>query len=223
MEFGLEAASLFGRLALDQLRPCPKLSVEQRLAMLPLDNAPVARAVAISWDDHQVPFIGADNDDDLAVALGVVHAHLRLAQIELMRRLAQGRVSEIAGRFGVVIDRLVRTFDIARAVPRILETMPATTRQWLEGFVRGINHVIDHAPKRPREFSLLNMNPTHFSVGDIVTLGRLIAADVNWLVWVRLLQYRSDPDWPLLWRKLLRHDLLSLWSEPTADIASHLA
>jgi penicillin G amidase len=222
MAFGLEAASLFGRLALDQLRPRRKLSIEQRLAMLPLDSAPVVRAVAISWDEHQIPFIEAESDHDLAVALGAVHAHLRLAQIELMRRLAQGRVSEIAGRLGVGIDRLVRTFDIARAVPRILETMPTSTRHWLEGFVRGINHVIDHAPKHPREFSLLNMNPAHFGVGDIVTLGRLIAADVNWLVWMRLLQYRSEPDWPLLWQKLLRHDLVSVSSDRNAGTASAL-
>src|ERR1700680_672726 len=125
MAFGFEAATLFGRLALDHLWPRRKLSIEQRLAMLPLHSAPVSRAVAISWDNHQVPFIEADSDEDLAVALGVVHAHLRLGQIELMRRLAEGRVSEIIGRRGVEIDRLVRTFDIARAVPQILENLPA--------------------------------------------------------------------------------------------------
>ena len=29
-----------------------------------------------------------------------------------------------------------------------------------------------------------------------------MSADVNWLVWLRLLRFRSDPDWPTLWRKL---------------------
>jgi len=196
--------------------------MEQRLAMLPLEGAPLSRAVAISWNDYQVPFIEADSEEDLAVALGVVHAHLRLGQIELTRRLALGRISEVVGRRGIDIDRLVRTFDIARAVPQILETMPVKTRNWLESFVRGINHVVDRAPERPREFSLLNIAAARFSVSDIVTLGRLIAADVNWLVWMRLLKYRNDPDWPRLWRRLLLHDLLSVSSDRNAGFASGL-
>src|SRR6266850_1256945 len=134
------AANLFCRLALASARPHAARSLEERLAMLPLQNAPVSQPVTIYWDDHQIPFIEARTDEDLAAALGIVHAHLRLGQMELMRRLAQGRVSEMVGRLGLGLDRLVRTFDIGRAVPQILASMPAETRSWLEGFARGINH-----------------------------------------------------------------------------------
>src|SRR5258707_3967949 len=132
MSFGRygAAASLFCRLALANARPHPKRSLQERLAMLPLRNAPVSRPVTIYWDDHQIPFIEAQSDEDLAAALGIVHAHLRLGQMELMRRLAQARLSEVAGRFGLGLDRLVRTFDIGRAVPQILTAMPAETRSW---------------------------------------------------------------------------------------------
>ena len=205
------AANLFCRLALASVRP-RKRSLEERLAMLPLKDAPVSRPVTIFWDDHQIPFIEAETDDDLAAALGIVHAHLRLGQMELMRRLAQGRVSEMVGQFGLGLDRLVRTFEIARAVPEILAGMPTETRAWLDAFARGINHCQDHAAQLPGEFSLLGLKPEPWTVSELVTLGRLIAADVNWIVWLRLLKFRGRPDWPQLWQRLLRHDTLSFQS-----------
>jgi penicillin amidase len=207
------AANLFCRLALANARPHPARSLEERLAMLPLKGAPVSQPVTITWDDHQIPFIEAQTDEDLAAALGIVHAHLRLGQMELMRRLAQGRVSEMVGRLGLGLDRLVRTFNIGCAVPQILTSMTAETRSWLETFARGINHCLDHAPERPREFALLDLKREPWSVCDLVTLGRLIAADVNWIVWLRLLKFRGLADWPQLWQRLLHHDTLSFQSD----------
>ena len=206
------AASLFIRLAVADARALRKRSLQERLAMLPIAGAPVSQPVRIHWDSHQIPFIEAESDEDLAAALGIVHSHLRLGQMELMRRLAQGRISETIGRLGLDADRLIRTFDIARAVPRIIAAMPEQTRSWLEAFARGINHVLDHAPERPREFALLDLKPEPWTIADIVTLGRLIAADVNWIVWLRLLKFRGAPGWPLLWKKLLSHDMLSFAS-----------
>jgi penicillin amidase len=217
------AANLFCRLALKNARPHPTRSLQERLAMLPLKGAPVSRPVTICWDDHQIPFIEAQTDEDLAAALGIVHAHLRLGQMELMRRLAQGRVSEMAGRFGLDLDRLIRTFDIGRAVPQILAAMPAETRTWLAGFARGINHCLDHAPERPREFAVLDLKRESWSIADVVMLGRLIAADVNWIVWLRLLKFRASPDWPQLWRRLLHHDTLSFQSGNGAGAISDSA
>src|SRR5262249_45674689 len=94
-------------------------SLEKRLAMLPNRDAPLVRPVVVYWNENQVPFIESETDEDLATALGIVHAHLRLAQIELMRRFSQGRLSEILGEFGLDLDRFARTFDVGRATPEI--------------------------------------------------------------------------------------------------------
>lgn len=190
--------------------PRRRLSLEQRLTMLPLENAPISRPVAIYWDRNQVPFIEADTDADLATTLGIVHAHLRLAQMELMRRVSQGRLSEVIGRFGLEIDKFARTFDVGRATPAILEMMPSETRIWLECFARGINHYLSYCRQLPAEFRVLGLGREPWSSADIVTLGRLVAADVNWIVWVRLLRFRKTEHWPVLWQRLLRHDTLSL-------------
>ena len=213
------AARLFCRFAAAGLKVHRKRSLKDRLAMLPLHGAPIAHPVDIYWDAHQIPFVDAQTDDDLAAALGIVHAHLRLGQMELMRIIAKGRVAEAVGGFGLPIDRLVRIFDIGRAVPDIIAGLPGETRSWLVGFARGINHCAAHAPEPPLECAVLGLKFEPWSLADIVLLGRLIAADVNWIVWLRLLKFRDDPEWPQLWQKLLRHDTLSFESGNASGIA----
>ena len=219
---GADTLTLLWRLARDYLRKQPQLDVRQRLAMIPLEGAPVSRPVRISWDDHQIPFIEAESDEDLAVALGVMHAHLRLAQLEVMRRASHGRTSELLGRRALVIDRMVRTFDIGRAVPQIIASMPEATRMWLEAFVRGINHMLDRGTV-PRELTLLAVPKEPWTSADVVTLGRLVSADVNWLVWMRILRLRGRHDWPQLWRDFCSADMLSVLPGESGQISDLLA
>jgi len=219
---GADSLTLLWRLARDYLRKPAALDVRQRLAMLPLKGAPVGSPVRIRWDDHQVPFIDAASDEDLAVALGVVHAHLRLAQIEVMRRASRGRLAELLGRRALMIDKLVRTFDIARAVPQIIASMPPATLTWLDGFVRGINHVVEHGAA-PRELSLLGVANEPWTPADVVTVGRLVSADINWLVWMRILRFRGRRDWPQLWRDFCSADMLSVRPGETGEISDLLA
>jgi penicillin amidase len=213
---GRDTRILILRLLRDFFQSLDQLPVAERLAMIPLANAPVSRPVNVWWDEHQVPFIEAESDADLAVALGIVHAHLRLAQMELVRRASHGRLSELVGRRGLTIDRLVRTFDIARAAPQILAEMPQATRLWLEGFARGINHVIAHG-QAPREFHLFELNNEYWSAADVVVLGRLISADVNWLVWQRIFPLRGRADWPRLWRDFCTADMLSVGADESGN------
>jgi len=188
-------------------------TLEERLAMLPRTGLPMERRVAIRWNQHQVPFIEAETDNDLAVALGIVHAHLRLGQLELMRRLAQGRVSEMIGSIGIEVDRLLRTLDVGRAVPATLAAMPSATRAWLDSFVRGLNHYLMRAAALPLEFDLFGLRREFWSITDILALGRLISVDVNWIVSFRLGKFPGDADWPLLWRRLLQADNISCWAD----------
>jgi penicillin G amidase len=132
-------------------------ALEERLAMLPREALPLEKQVVIHWNQHHVPFIEAMTDRDLAVALGIVHAHLRLGQLELMRRIARGRLSELVGPSGLAVDQLLRTLDVGRAVPEVLAAMPAATRTWLEAFVEGLNHQLMQVRPLPAEFDLFSL------------------------------------------------------------------
>lgn len=187
----------------------PVISVRSRLQMLPHKGLPLRESVLIHWDEHQIPFIEARNDEDLAAALGLVHAHLRLGQLEMMRRASQGRIAEAIGPAAVEVDRVLRMLHLGRAAPEILTTMPAETRRWLEAFLRGLNHYLSHAAVLPHEFEMFGLGREPWTLADILTLGRLVSADVNWLVWFQLLKFREEVDWSGLWRRICEHDVLS--------------
>ncbi|MGH6819842.1 MAG: penicillin acylase family protein, partial [Methylocella sp.] len=187
--------------------------------MIPQESIPIVSPVTIHWNDRQIPFIEANSDEDLAVALGLVHAHLRLAQLEVMRRVALGRVAEMIGPLGIEIDRSLRLMSFGRAVPKIIATLSEPTRIWAEGFIRGINHHLVHTAKQPHEFKVLGITPEPWTLTDLFTLARLHAADITWLVWSRLLRVRArmDPkEWATLWPRLLASDTPSTFAA-TAD------
>ncbi|MBV8408190.1 MAG: penicillin acylase family protein, partial [Alphaproteobacteria bacterium] len=152
------------------------IDLATRLAALPLRNAPFEQPCTIRWNDHAVPFIEAANDHDLAAALGLVHTHLRLGQMELLRRVAHGRLSEMVGAVAVPIDHTIRIIDLARVVPEILRQLPHETRAWIDAYASGINHVLENAPL-PHEFALFDLKREPWQAADILTLGRLLSFD----------------------------------------------
>jgi len=204
-------------------RPAPA-DISARLAMLPLAGAPVAHPVSISWDAHQIPFVTAESDTDLAAALGVVHGHLRLGQIDLMRRLSQGRVSELIGPLGVELDRTIHLIDLSRAVPGIIASLPPATLAWAKAFVAGLNHAVAASPL-PYECRLLGVRPAPFTLADFFTLARLVSADISWMVGARLLrvQARAGAGWAALWPKLLAGGAPPTLDDPDDAAADLLA
>src|SRR5512139_2677307 len=71
-------------------------------------------SVEIIRDRWGIPHIYAANTHDVFFAQGFVHAQDRLWQMELNRRTATGRLSELFGEVALDTDRAVRTFGFAR-------------------------------------------------------------------------------------------------------------
>src|SRR3978361_429765 len=80
---------------------------------------------------------------DAAAAMGFVHARDRMFQMELMRRAASGRLSEIAGPAALPIDRMMRTLGLRQHAIADFSTLPGDTRLILEAYARGVNSWID--------------------------------------------------------------------------------
>src|SRR6478752_7731115 len=70
--------------------------------------------IDIGFDADGIPRIHATSATDAAAALGFVHARDRLFQMDMMRRFASGRLSEIAGPATLNLDRSMRTFGLRR-------------------------------------------------------------------------------------------------------------
>jgi penicillin amidase len=199
-------------------------SLEQRLKAFPTRDLPLSAPVAIHWNDHQVPFIEASTDQDLAFALGMVHAHLRLAQMTMLLRIAQGRLAESAGPLAVDIDHSLRILNFARGAAEFEASMPPETRAFVEDFVNGLNYYqgLLKDDELPHEFHVLALKRELWSVRDVLTIGRLAGTDINWLGYFSLLKLRERPDWRELYARILKAGGDSMASFDSADQAGLL-
>ena len=185
------------------LTPLPdKVSTKARLATIPIAGAPISAPVKIHWSAQQVPFVEAQSDADLAVTLGIVHAHLRLGQMELARHLVRGRISEMGGPLARDLDKSLRVLNFGRGAEATLEIMPADTRAWVDGFVSGVNHYIENVEELPHEYRVLGLKREPWTAEDVIAVGRLGSTDVNWLIWFGMLSLRERSDWPELWARI---------------------
>ncbi len=72
------------------------------------DIANISRPTTVYFDEYGVPHIYAETQKDAMTTLGYVHAQDRLWQMELMRRIAPGRLSEIFGNPVLKTDKFLR-------------------------------------------------------------------------------------------------------------------
>ncbi len=196
----LTGASLFLAVGCRALFP-KTVSGEARLATFPTTNLPLDAPVTIYWNEYLVPYIVAETDRDLAFTLGLFHGHFREAQMEILRKISQGRIAEMAGPPGAALDEALRRLDFGKAAAESLALMPAASRDWLEAYVEGVNCAISRNPTRPPESGLLGLDREPFTAVDLLTFGRLAGTDVNWLTFFTLLDERESPDF----REVLEH------------------
>lgn len=112
--------------------------------------------VTITFDQYDIPRIRAANLADAATALGYVHARDRMFQMDLMRRVASGRLAAIAGPQALPLDREMRTLGLRRAAEADYAVLPPPTRILLQAYARGVNAFIAaHGRFSAPEFLLL--------------------------------------------------------------------
>jgi penicillin amidase len=95
--------------------------------------------IEVVRDTANVPHIFADQDEDVFFGLGYVHAQDRFWQMSMMRRTAQGRLSEIFGPDTVHIDTYMRHLDLYSTAVRSLSVQSPETLAALNAYARGVN------------------------------------------------------------------------------------
>lgn len=135
-----------------------------------LDLPGLHEPVSVFYDAWGVPHIDAQNDADAYRALGYIHAQERLFQMDMLRRIGAGRLSEIFGIESLDTDRFFRSLGInrfARGYAAYLETQADEPHvQLIHAYQDGINQYIDHGGQ-PLEYSMLLTRPDYFSTEDI--------------------------------------------------------
>lgn len=147
----------------------------------------LAARVEILRDRWGVPHVYAQSDDDAYYALGWVHAQDRLFQMELSRRVAQGRLSELLGPSTLRSDRLFRTMDFHGVGRRMLARARPEIRSALAAYARGVNAWVAALDRRlPPEFTLLGADFEPAQPDDFIGL-------LGYMTWGLNYSWHFDP------------------------------
>lgn len=99
----------------------------------------ITAPVEIVRDNANVPHIFGETDADVYFALGYAHAQDRLWQMTMLRRTAQGRLSELFGERTVGIDEVLRRFDLYTLAVSSVASQDAQTKSALDAYSAGVN------------------------------------------------------------------------------------
>lgn len=152
-------------------------TIEGRLNLVGLNQE-----VIVIRDDKGIPKITAQNDSDLYKAQGFIHAQDRLFQMDLARRQASGRLSEVVGKAAIENDKKFLIFSLRRAAEKSYEIYSDEAKKVLQDYADGVNAFIEYAKsknKLPYEFTLLGYQPEKWTPIDSLTIGKYMAYDLG--------------------------------------------
>ncbi len=144
----------------------------------------ITAPVEIVRDRHAVPHIFGETEEDVYFGLGYAHAQDRLWQMTILRRTAQGRLSELFGEATFEIDHLLRALDIygvARAmVPNQSDRTQAAMRAYADGVNARLAEVQDEALGRGSpEFFIFSRAIAPWTPADSVAVNRIMALQLT--------------------------------------------
>lgn len=138
-----------------------------------LKSDKILSKVEIERNRWGVPFIRAERIEDLFFAIGFVHAQDRLYQMELWRRMAQGRLSEIFGRATLDSDIAQKIAFVEESLGRTMDKTNPRIKKLIEHYSSGINYFIE-TQNLPIEFKILNYSPEKWSAKDSLSILKIM-------------------------------------------------
>lgn len=157
--------------------------------------AGISAPVEIVRNNDNVPHIFGQTDEDVFYALGFAHAQDRLWQMTMLRRTAQGRLSEIFGPATVKVDELMRRLDLYGLALQSTEVQDAATLRALEAYAAGVNAWIEEVNTGARgrgapEFFLFEPEISVWAPADSIAILKLMALQLSSAVQTEVLRAR---------------------------------
>jgi penicillin amidase len=132
--------------------------------------------VDVRFDAFGIPHVFARSDEDAWRAVGFLQARDRLWQMELYRRAASGRLSEVLGAATVVIDQRFLTLGFRQAAEEEWARTPANIRTAFERYASGVNAAMAVPRGRlPLEHQLLGLAPEPWTPVDSLAISKLFS------------------------------------------------
>ena len=169
-------------------------AASRRVARPPRGPIPVHGVdgpVSVAFDDYGVPHIRAESDADAFFAHGFCHALDRFFQMDMLRRVLSGRLSEVVGQRGlgdlgstVSADHLMRVLDLRGSAQRVVEAGEDEDRRLLRAYAAGVNQGLQRVVRRRRsvEHKLLRLRLQPWTLTDsvLVAKGMSLGLSFKW-------------------------------------------
>lgn len=159
--------------------------------------AGIAAPVEIVRDNHNVPHIYGETDRDSFFGLGFVHAQDRLWQMTMMRRAAQGRLSEIFGARAYETDEFLRRVDLYRLAEDAVPYQGLEEQLALQSYADGVNAWIEiirseALGRGAPEFFLFPSEIQAWKPADSIALMKLMSLKLSGQLGAEILRARTS-------------------------------
>ncbi|MBM2577080.1 penicillin acylase family protein [Jannaschia sp. Os4] len=144
----------------------------------------IAAPVEIVRNTHDVPHIFGESEADVFFGLGYAHAQDRLWQMTLLRRTAQGRLSEVFGDATIRTDELLRRLGLYRAAQASVAAQDPQTMAMLRAYADGVNarlRVVNEGAegRGAPEFFLFEPSIAPWTPADSIAVVKLMALQLS--------------------------------------------
>lgn len=131
----------------------------------------ISKNTTVYFDDFGVPHIYADSQKDAMTILGYVHAQDRLWQMELMRRIAPGRLSELFGSKALPNDIFFAGVGIDENSEKAIAQLDKNSEAYklAIAYLDGVNQFIENG-KTPLEFELVGVKKEKYTLKDVYNI-----------------------------------------------------
>jgi penicillin G amidase len=122
--------------------------------------------VTVARDALGIPTIRGASREDVARAIGVLHAQERFFEMDLSRRRAAGELAALVGVRAVAADREMRIHRFRAEAQRAVAIMEPQARAVLEAYAAGVNTGLSNFGKPPFEYLVLRQAPARWLPED---------------------------------------------------------
>lgn len=150
--------------------------------------------VEVLRDDYGVAHVFAQNQNDLYRAVGYIQARDRFWQMDLLRRITTGRLSEMFGEDMIDADILFRSLRISDKSKAILENCDPKLKEILDAYVAGVNQYLEE-DDLSFEFTVLGYEPEKWEAYHSINL-------IGYMAWSLNSGWNTEPAFHKLKQKL---------------------
>jgi penicillin amidase len=165
----------------------------------------LSRPAKVSFTAEGYASIDAATDNDLFVAQGYATARLRLTQMDLERRVGEGRLSELNGAAGLATDKFELRLGLLRTAQWAATPRDSVAGQALLAYAKGVNAWLSQVKasgKWPAIYGLTGVHPGAWTPVDSLVVQEVLTQQLNFStnpLDYALLQKSLGPELTMSW------------------------